>query len=108
MKKHSNLKFLSISITFSVMLLSIVISSCKKEVVPVAKPPVVETPVATDKVSNESLIKFLSITLEVEKSEIAFDGAKDAFIVRGQLKLDRTETEKHYNEANVYQAIYGK
>lgn len=108
MKKQSILKFISIKIAFSAMLLCIVISSCKKESVPVAKSPVIETPVATGKVSNESLIKFLSITLEVEKSEIAFDSAKDEFIVRGQLKFDRTETEKHYNEANVYQAIHGK
>lgn len=108
MKEQSNLKLMSIKIAFSAILLSVVASSCKKETTPLVKPPVIETPIATDKVSNESLIKFLSITLEVEKSEITFDSAKDAFIVRGQLKFDRTETEKHYNEANVYQAIHGK
>lgn len=108
MKKTTILRRPYLVKVFSVLLLIAVVSSCKKkdelEVVPAPSTEKSDTNTA----SNESLIKFLSINLGVEKSEIVFNTKNDEFIVRGSLKFSRTEIANLYQDANVYQSTYGK
>jgi hypothetical protein len=107
MKKQTILRSFFSEMPLLLLVFSLGVSSCKKtESAPVSQ-PIVESPVKTEEVSEESLIKFLSISLGVEKSEITLDKSTNEFFVRG-LKFSRTDTEMHYNKANVYQAIYGK
>jgi hypothetical protein len=90
-----------------VLLLLAAASSCKKSN-EVEAIPSIEASKVQSVVSNESLIKFLSITLDVQKSEIKFSPANDEFIVRGQLKFKRSLIEGHYNQSNIYQTTYGQ
>lgn len=108
MKKNTNFRKTYFVKIFSVFLLCAVLGSCKKKNEEEIKPVTTDVKVSVSPVSNESLIKFLSITLDVQKTEISFNAADDEFIVRGQLKFRRAEIENHYNESNVYQTIYGK
>jgi len=90
--------------TLFVLIIVISASSCKKKDIIETLPTVKDLKVVPS-ISTESLIKFLSITLDVKKSEIAFNPIDDEFIIRGQLKFTRNEIESNYKNANVYQAI---
>ena len=108
MKKITRFKKIYLVEIVSVLLLCLTVSSCKKKDEMKASPSASEEKNQTAKVSNDSLIKFLSITLDVKKTEIDFNPTSDEFIVRGKLKFSRTEIEDRYNHSNVYQTIYGK
>jgi hypothetical protein len=56
---------------------------------------------------DSSLIKFLSISLNVKKSEITFDDKKSDYVIRG-LRFNKTDIDSTYKKANVYQLKYGK
>ena len=93
-----------ITILFT-LLVFMTISSCKKDEVNIT--PSIDNIYPVSSVSKESLVKFLSITLGVQKSEITYISKYDEFIIR-ELKFGRIETEDHYKNANVYHATYGE
>jgi CRISPR/Cas system-associated protein Cas10 (large subunit of type III CRISPR-Cas system) len=88
-------------------LVVVVGSSCKKTDQFVAENTNTEVKTEIDSVSNESLIKFLSITLNVDKKEISYDSAINEFIIRGH-KFNRDQVKSDYSSANVYQSTFGK
>ncbi|MCX2450890.1 hypothetical protein OQX61_06340 [Pedobacter sp. PLR] len=60
-----------------------------------------------DAVSEASLLKFLSISLDVDIEEINYDKSNNEYIIRGN-KFNKTEMEKIYLDANIYHKEYGK
>jgi len=106
MKKDLTQFYLPTNIVLAILFSFVGLSSCKKK--EVVEPIVIDTPKDVEAVSNESLIKFLSISFGVPKDETVYDKYNQEFILRGKLRLKRTEVEDYYKNANVYQAIYGK
>ena len=106
MKKYLTNFYLHRNVAFAILISFVALTSCKKN--EAIEPIVTDTINGVEAVSNESLIKFLSISLSVPKEEIIFDADNQEFVLWGKLRLKRSETEEHYKNANVYQAIYGK
>ncbi|AMQ00308.1 hypothetical protein AY601_3442 [Pedobacter cryoconitis] len=107
MKNKSILKLSLMKVAFMLILAIVVGSSCKKTEQPVAENTNTEVKTEINSVSNESLIKFLSITLNVDKKEISYDSAINEFIIRGH-KFTRDQVKSDYSSANVYQSTFGK
>ena len=107
MKNKSILKLSLMKTAFMLMLVFAIGSSCKKNEQPVAENANPGVKTETDSVSNESLIKFLSITLNVDKKEISYDSAINEFTIRGH-KFNRDQVKSDYSSANVYQSTFGK
>ena len=93
------------TMTLSLLMAMTFLSACKKSE-SIMEPGKIEKPTESNAVSNEKLVKYLSITLGVSKEEVIFDKKNNEFNVRGH-KLSRTETEENYLAANVYRATYG-
>lgn len=107
MKKQFNRINVNNTLILSLLLSATLLSACKKTEQVVAPADKTETPIPPYLVSNDKLVKFLSITLGVDKEEVILDEKNNEFSVRG-LKFNRTETETRYLGANVYKATYGE
>jgi len=94
------------TMTLSLLMAMTFLSACKKSESTIMESGKIEKPTEPNAVSNEKLVKYLSITLGVSKEEVIFDKKNNGFNVRGH-KLSRTETEENYLAANVYRATYG-
>lgn len=82
-------------------------SSCEKEEVVLVKEPISTTPGTVNTVSDEHLLKFLSICLGVQISEISYLKDSNEFLIRN-IKFNRTEMENFYLSANIYRAEHGE
>ena len=106
MKEKFTRTSLLTTLTLSLLMTMTFLSACKKSESTVPAPEGIEKPQETYAVSNERLVKYLSITLGVSKEEVIFNKEINEFNVRGH-KFNRTETEANYLAANVYRATYG-
>lgn len=95
---------ISTTLMLSILMSVTLVSSCKKTESTIVAP---EKPADSNSVSNEKLVKFLSITLGVGKEEVIFNEKCNEFNVRGH-KFNRPELETRYLSANVYKATYGE
>lgn len=94
-----------IKVPAQLLFVALIAIACKKdEKLPVN---VKKETSSLQKSTNEKLIKFLSISLDVSKDEIVFDEEKNEFVIRGQ-KFNKVEVESNYEGANVYKTTYGE
>lgn len=107
MKKESDLRLSLLKAAFVLMLVFSIGTSCKKNEQNLVENASPEAKTEIDSVSNKNLIKFLSITLNVDKKEISYDSAINEFIIRGH-KFNRDQVKSDYSSANVYQSTFGK
>jgi hypothetical protein len=56
---------------------------------------------------DSSLVKFLSITLGVNKTEVKFEEETGNYVIRGN-KFPKADIDSTYKKANVYQLKHGK
>jgi len=107
MERNIIFKLFCSGIAFPVLLITLTVSSCKKNEQAEVKQVSGALPSQGSIVPNDKLIKFLEISLQVEKGEVSFDTVSNEFEVGG-IRLSRLDVQKHYEEANIYQATYGK
>jgi len=88
-----------LKIVFYVILTTTVVS-CAKD-----KSKVTDTTKVEQKTDYTKIIKFLSITLNVDKSEIKLNKESGEFIIRGD-KYNIDEVTERYNNSNEYKAKY--
>lgn len=107
MKKNNVFRFVLSKTTLALMFVVFSFSSCEKEEVALVKEPVLTSPDIVNTVSDERLLKFLSISLGVQISEISYLKDSNEFLIRN-IKFNRTEMEDFYLNANIYRAEHGE
>ena len=107
MKKNNVFRFVLPRIRLALLFVVFSFSSCEKEEIVLVKEPVIITPGTVNTVSDEHLLKFLSISLGVQISEISYLKDSNEYLIRN-LKFNRTEIEGHYLMANIYRAEHGE
>lgn len=107
MKKNNVFRLVLPKTTLALMFVVFSFSSCDKEEVLLVKEPVITNPGTVNTVSDEHLLKFLSICLGVQISEISYLKDSNEYLIRN-IKFNRTEIEGHYLMANIYRAEHGE
>lgn len=107
MRKLNYFKLSLSKISMLLLVFGASFSSCKKDDSTAVNNPKLVIPSTVNKVSDEKLIKFLSISLGVQKEEIFYLKDSNEFLIRN-IRFNRVEMEDFYINANIYHAEYGE
>lgn len=79
-----------------IIVLGLSITSCRTNEVVTPSP----------KPQTEAFIKFLSISLNVDKDKIKYDSKTNSFLLLNKVKYDWGDVEQLYNKSNEYHLKY--